>query len=152
MFIRNCSQEVKAAIIKGSIALVYTPKNEHFGIVPREGMALGRPIIAGNSGGPTESILPSVNGFLCDHWEDYGSAMGELIEKKELGAKLGAAGKERVEKMFSFATFSDQFDKEVRNLQKKAHPQLLAIALLLFVPIYAIINLFSRVCCNKRSP
>ena len=78
--------------------------------------------------------------------------MGELIEKKELGAKLGAAGKERVEKMFSFATFSDQFDKEVRNLQKKAHPQLLAIALLLFVPIYAIINLFSRVCCNKRSP
>ena len=54
--------------------------------------------------------------------------------------------------MFSFATFSDQFDKEVRNLQKKAHPQLLAIALLLFVPIYAIINLFSRVCCNKRSP
>ena len=52
LFIRNCSQEEKAAIIKNSIALIYTPKNEHFGIVPLEGMALGRPVIADNSGGP----------------------------------------------------------------------------------------------------
>ncbi|KAK8815062.1 hypothetical protein WA556_007098 [Blastocystis sp. ATCC 50177/Nand II] len=107
LFIRNCSQEEKAAIIKNSIALIYTPKNEHFGIVPLEGMALGRPVIADNSGGPKESIVPGLNGFLCDHWEDYGIAMGELVEKKELGDKLGAAGSKRVEEMFSFATFSD---------------------------------------------
>ena len=150
LFIRNCSQEEKAAIIKNSIVLIYTPKNEHFGIVPLEGMALGRPVIADNSGGPKESIVPGLNGFLCDHWEDYGIAMGELVEKKELGDKLGAAGSKRVEEMFSFATFSDQFDKEVRNVHKKSHPQLLALVLLFFIPIYAVINLFSSVCCDKQ--
>ena len=150
LFIRNCSQEEKAAIIKNSIALIYTPKNEHFGIVPLEGMALGRPVIADNSGGPKESIVPGLNGFLCDHWEDYGIAMGELVEKEELGDKLGAAGSKRVEEMFSFATFSDQFDKEVRNVHKKSHPQLLALVLLFFIPIYAVINLFSSVCCDNQ--
>lgn len=109
-------------------------------------MALGRPVIADNSGGPKESIVPGLNGFLCDHWEDYGIAMEELVEKKEFGEKLGAAGSKRVEEMFSFSTFSDQFDNEVRNVQKKSHPQLVAILLLFFIPIYAVINLFSLVC------
>lgn len=32
-------------------------QNEHFGIVPLEGMAAGRAVIACNSGGPLESIV-----------------------------------------------------------------------------------------------
>ena len=45
--------------------MVYTPQNEHFGIVPLEAMAAGRPVIACNSGGPRESVLHDVTGFLC---------------------------------------------------------------------------------------
>lgn len=37
--------------------LLYTPANEHFGIVPVEAMGCGVPVLACNSGGPTESIL-----------------------------------------------------------------------------------------------
>lgn len=38
-------------------ALLYTPTNEHFGIIPVEGMVSCLPVLACNSGGPTESII-----------------------------------------------------------------------------------------------
>ncbi|PIL26667.1 hypothetical protein GSI_11243 [Ganoderma sinense ZZ0214-1] len=37
--------------------LLYTPANEHFGIGPVEGMICGLPVLAANSGGPTESVV-----------------------------------------------------------------------------------------------
>ena len=35
-------------------------------------------------------------------------------------------------------------------MHKKSHPQLLALVLLFFIPIYAVINLFSFVCCDNQ--
>ncbi|KAL5732123.1 hypothetical protein ACHQM5_004777 [Ranunculus cassubicifolius] len=40
--------------------------DENFGIVPLETVAAHKPIIACNSGGPVESIIDGVTGFLCD--------------------------------------------------------------------------------------
>jgi alpha-1,3/alpha-1,6-mannosyltransferase len=64
------------------IALLYTPPNEHFGIVPLEvscllfplslttsslqAMSLGTPVIAVNNGGPLETVLHNVTGYLCE--------------------------------------------------------------------------------------
>ena len=44
--------------------LLYTPENEHFGIVPVEAMHLGCIVIACDSGGPLESIKHGETGFL----------------------------------------------------------------------------------------
>lgn len=44
--------------------MLYTPENEHFGIVPCEAMYSGVPIIADKSGGPRESVGDSC-GYLC---------------------------------------------------------------------------------------
>jgi alpha-1,3/alpha-1,6-mannosyltransferase len=46
--------------------LLYTPENEHFGIVPVEAMHLGCVVIACNSGGPLESIKDQHTGYLLE--------------------------------------------------------------------------------------
>lgn len=148
MFIKNCSQEMKASLIAHSLGLVYTPTNEHFGIVPLEAMALGRPVIADNTGGPRESILPGENGFLCDNWEAYGSAMIELIEKKDLSDKLGSKGSKRVEEVFSFGAFSKQLNMEIMNMKKTTQLQLYVPFVLVILVVYLLCHLL--VCYLKR--
>lgn len=65
-FLRSPSDREKLYLLQRTQVLVYTPENEHFGIVPLEGMYLAKPVIAANSGGPTETIIHDQTGFLCD--------------------------------------------------------------------------------------
>jgi alpha-1,3/alpha-1,6-mannosyltransferase len=51
-------------LLENTQILLYTPENEHFGIVPVEAMYMGCIVIACNSGGPLESVDDKVTGFL----------------------------------------------------------------------------------------
>lgn len=53
------------------LGLLYTPDREHFGIVPLESMQMGLPVIAVNSGGPTETIAHKETGFLCKQVSNF---------------------------------------------------------------------------------
>jgi alpha-1,3/alpha-1,6-mannosyltransferase len=59
LFLLNFTTAQRASLLTASstLALLYTPANEHFGIVPVEAMSSGLPVLACNSGGPTESIV-----------------------------------------------------------------------------------------------
>ena len=59
LFLLNFTTAQRAALLSAptTLALLYTPANEHFGIVPVEAMSSGLPVLACNSGGPTESII-----------------------------------------------------------------------------------------------
>ena len=59
LFLLNFTTSQRSALLSASstLALLYTPANEHFGIGPVEGMLCGLPILACNSGGPTESVI-----------------------------------------------------------------------------------------------
>ena len=55
--------------------MLYTPGEEHFGIVPCEAMEKGIPVIAVNNGGPTETVEHEKTGFLVPNnpikWSEY---------------------------------------------------------------------------------
>lgn len=75
----------RAALLTACVGVLYTPQHKHFGIVPLEAMASGRPVIACNSGGPTESVLPGVTGFLCGPSpSQFADAMGKLLVSERL--------------------------------------------------------------------
>lgn len=99
---RNVSDEDRMRLMSEAVAVVYTPRGEHFGIVPLEAMALGTPVIAVNSGGPVETVVDKVTGRLCEPTpHDFGQAMAGLIRDPVLARELGKAGPQRVHKNFS---------------------------------------------------
>jgi len=60
----SISNDERKFLLKNAEAVLYTPENEHFGIVPCEAMYCSVPVIADNSGGPKESVGEGC-GYLC---------------------------------------------------------------------------------------
>jgi len=122
-FLRSISDEEKRFLLHSCRALIYTPTNEHFGIVPIEAMALGRPVIAVNSGGPKETLDDGETGFLCNETaEEFADAMKKLIKDRDLAREMGEVGQKRVRERFSFQAFAEQFENCVMSLvDKKTH-------------------------------
>lgn len=118
-FLCNVSAADKQALLLQSTCLLYTPHNEHFGIVPVEAMHARCPVIAVNSGGPCETIVDGLTGFLrCATATDFAEAMRRFIgdDGVELRRELGEAGNQRVQKCFSFDSFTVKLDRVVRAL------------------------------------
>ncbi|KAJ2913640.1 hypothetical protein MD484_g6781, partial [Candolleomyces efflorescens] len=59
LILLNFTTAQRTALLRSpsTLALLYTPENEHFGIVPTEAMACGVPVLACDSGGPLESVV-----------------------------------------------------------------------------------------------
>lgn len=104
-FLKSPSDTKKADLLFASDCLLYTPVNEHFGIVPLEAMACGKPVIACNSGGPKETVEHGVSGFLCEaNPESLAGYMKRFLDKK-FGQEMGLQGKKRLESKFSYQKF-----------------------------------------------
>ncbi|KAJ4428811.1 hypothetical protein ANN_25804 [Periplaneta americana] len=116
-FLKSPSDIEKISLLYHCHCLVYTPPNEHFGIVPLEAMHASKPVIAANSGGPTETVVDGVTGFLCDLIpEHFADAMMKYVQDEEMRLKFGEAGKERMKALFSFTAFSNQLENIVQAL------------------------------------
>jgi len=68
--LKNISGEERAILLNTANVMMYTPKNEHFGIVPVEGMLSGAMVICHKSGGPLESVKDGVTGYLLDNEDE----------------------------------------------------------------------------------
>ncbi|SMN19013.1 similar to Saccharomyces cerevisiae YGL065C ALG2 Mannosyltransferase that catalyzes two consecutive steps in the N-linked glycosylation pathway [Maudiozyma saulgeensis] len=57
IFLTSISTSLKELLLSKTEMLMYTPTNEHFGIVPLEAMKYGKPVLATNTGGPLETVV-----------------------------------------------------------------------------------------------
>eukprot|EP01084_Bolivina_argentea_P100338 180180_1 len=119
-FVTKFPDSQKEELLKECCCVLYTPENEHFGIVPIEGMLAMRPVIAHKSGGPLETIINGQNGFLCGNNEqEWANAMMKFVENKELILKMGQKGKQRVIDNFSRKELVNVMDRVVKDVKDK---------------------------------
>lgn len=79
--------------------IVHASDREPFGIVVIEAMALGKPVIAGDAGGPTEVITPGVDGLLSPFGDApaLARAVGRYLGDPEFARQAGAAARRRAQ-------------------------------------------------------
>jgi glycosyltransferase involved in cell wall biosynthesis len=77
--------------------VVHASDNEPFGLVPLEAMALGKPLVAGAAGGPSEVLRDGVDGFLVPFGDAAGLAarIDSYLGDPELASRIGRAAAER---------------------------------------------------------
>ncbi|PKI82975.1 hypothetical protein MVES1_003127 [Malassezia vespertilionis] len=142
------------------LALLYTPTDEHFGIVPVEAMACGVPVIATNTGGPLETIVDAevdadgtmrqkdATGFLlppnpalwanvCNtllHWD---------ISNRET---ISVNAKRRVKDTFSVNVMRDTFNRCVDALGHRTQVTWFE-RVLSFLPVLAVLLMLNGALC-----
>lgn len=116
-FFQNVTHEQKVALLKHCDVFLYTPSKEHFGIGPLEAMYMGKPVIAINDGGPTETVVHGQTGWLTEADADrFSNRMLNFIRNPEDMIKFGEAGHKRVKEVFAQEKFVNNFDNLVTEL------------------------------------
>ncbi|KAF9181989.1 Alpha-1,3-mannosyltransferase-like protein [Haplosporangium sp. Z 767] len=124
LFLQSISDAQKLFLLQTARALLYTPTNEHFGIVPVEAMYMRCPVVAVNSGGPTESIRHGVTGFLCEpEQEVWALTLKTLLQMSEEELKqMGRAGHDRVVGLFSLTAFVSKLNGILLQMYQNESP------------------------------
>ena len=79
--------------------VVHASDHEPFGIVVIEAMALGKPVVAGAEGGPSETITPGVDGLLSPFGNAAALATSVLryLDDPPFAVQVGAAARKRAQ-------------------------------------------------------
>ncbi|KAF9564977.1 Alpha-1,3-mannosyltransferase-like protein [Mortierella alpina] len=122
LFLQSISDVQKLYLLKTARALLYTPTNEHFGIVPVEAMYMKCPVVAVSSGGPTESILDGKTGYLvASSPEIWAATLKTLLGKSVQDLQdMGKTGHDRVVSMFSLSAFVSKLNGLLTQLRQDA--------------------------------
>jgi phosphatidyl-myo-inositol dimannoside synthase len=91
-------------------AFVMPSRQEGFGIVFVEAMALGKPVIAGDRGGAPEVVRDGVTGYLVNPGDlpALTQRLIQILQNEDLRKKMGEAGRARVEENYTFPRFVEK--------------------------------------------
>jgi alpha-1,3/alpha-1,6-mannosyltransferase len=122
LFLLNFSTAQRSYLLTSpnTLLLLYTPSNEHFGIVPIEAGACGLPVLATNTGGPLETILDPQTGLLRKpDARVWAEAMEQLINLPSSQRQdMSRTAKKRVKEMFSLDTLGRELEESCREALK----------------------------------
>lgn len=108
---RNIPEWVQAMDV-----FIHASDKEPFGIVIIEAMALGKPVIAGNAGGPTEIITDGIDGLLTpyDDADALAIAILRYLDDQEFARNAAVAARQRALD-FSTQRYAQNFINAVRS-------------------------------------
>ncbi|KAI1867241.1 uncharacterized protein JN550_007293 [Neoarthrinium moseri] len=136
LFLLSVPNLLKEMLLASTQLLVYTPANEHFGIVPLEAMLAGVPVLAADTGGPTETVVEGETGWLrspadVGKWTEAMETTLNKLSKEQL-AKMSQAGVSRVKNNFGDVQMAERIDHIIdQSLEvKKRSGSYMPIALL----------------------
>jgi glycosyltransferase involved in cell wall biosynthesis len=96
--------DIPELIAAADVIVSTSTQAESFGLVIVEAMTAGKPVIATNHGGPADIIEDGVSGLLTTpgNEADLAGAIARVLQDRELAARLGRNGMQRVREHFSF--------------------------------------------------
>lgn len=119
LFILNFSNAQRSYLLTSptSLCLLYTPENEHFGIVPIEAGACGLPVLATNTGGPLETVVDGKTGILrpsnAEAWRD--GLQDLILMTADQRKEMGQLARKRVEENFSLGKLGEEMETACRE-------------------------------------
>jgi glycosyltransferase involved in cell wall biosynthesis len=113
-------------VIAAADVVVCSSHFEGYGVVNVEAMACGKPVVSTNRGGPAETIVDGETGYLVEPGDAAGMAARviELLHDAALRREMGAAGRTRVESMFSAKSNGEQFTRTLERVLQKSQSHL----------------------------
>ncbi len=95
---------------------VHASDKEPFGIVIIEAMALGKPVIAGDAGGPTEIITDGADGLLTPYGnaDALANAVIRYLDDSEFASQMAIAARKRALE-FSTRRYAENFVSTLRS-------------------------------------
>lgn len=85
-FVVDPSDATLVDLYRRALAVVFTARNEDFGIVPLEAMACGTPVVAVDAGGVRETVVDGVTGWLEP--DDAGRFADRMLQIEAAGRRL----------------------------------------------------------------
>jgi glycosyltransferase involved in cell wall biosynthesis len=106
-----CDQEMQDYYRRCTL-FVMPSEREGFGIVFLEAMAYGKAVVGGAHGGTPSVVSDGQTGLLVHSSDVEGltNALVRLFRDKELRQRFGQAGRERLQREFTFEKFQDNLD------------------------------------------
>ena len=103
VFFTGYESDVASAMAACQVVVHASTSPEPFGRVILEAMALGRPIVATQAGGPQEVIEPGLDGLLVPPGDEaaMARAMGHILADAPMRERFAKAGWEKVRRMYS---------------------------------------------------
>jgi phosphatidylinositol alpha-1,6-mannosyltransferase len=112
--LQSCYDECQVFAMPARTELNPTaPRGEGFGIVFLEAMAHGKPVVGPGVGAPTEFIHDGEHGLLVDpvNPAELARALAELLAHPERARQMGEAGREWVQRQYSYEMFRERLSR-----------------------------------------